>query len=100
MSNPNSPTLDEVIGNVVEEVLRERAEETQRESPEEESQETALEVMLEDIKVVVKEEEARAFYFNKGAEAFLKHLTNKGFVEERGFQELVSPFKEEIEQRG
>ena len=31
---------------------------------------------------------------------FQKHLTKKGFVEERGFKELVSPFKEEIERRG
>ena len=31
---------------------------------------------------------------------FQKHLTKKGFVEERGFKELVSPFKEEFERRG
>ena len=31
---------------------------------------------------------------------FQKHLTKKIFMEERGFKELVSSFKEEIEQRG
>ena len=37
---------------------------------EEEIQENALEVVPEEIKVVVEEGEARAFYSNKGAEAF------------------------------
>ena len=92
MLNPNSPTLDEVIGNVVEEVLRERAEE--------ENQEIVLEVMPEDIEVVVEEGEAKAFYSNKGAEAFQKYLAKKGFVEERCFKQLVLPFKEEIERHG
>ena len=31
---------------------------------------------------------------------FQKHQAKKSFVEERGFKELVSPFKEEIERRG
>ena len=31
---------------------------------------------------------------------FQKHLVKKIFVEERGFKEPVSPFIEEIEQRG
>ena len=44
--------------------------------------------------------EARVFFSDKGAEAFLKSLTKKGFVEERGFREVVSPFKDEIETRG
>ena len=92
MSNPSSPTLNEVIGNVVEEVLRERVEER--------NQETTLEVMLEEIEVVVEEGDARAFYSNKEEEAFKKHLTKKGYVEERGFKQLVSPFKEEVERRG
>ena len=30
--------------------------------------------------------EARAFYSNKGEEAFKKHLAKKGYVEERGFK--------------
>ena len=49
MSNLDSPTLDEVIGNVVDEVLQEKAEE--------ESQETTLEVVPEEIKVVGEEGE-------------------------------------------
>ena len=76
----------------MEEVLREMAEEG--------SQETTIEVVTEEIKVVVEEGEARAFYSNKGAEAFQKHLENKGFVEEKGFKQLVSPFKVEIERQG
>ena len=72
MSNLSSPTLYKVIGNVVEEVLRERAEER--------NQETTLEVVPEEIKFVVEEGEARAFYSNKGEEAFRKHLTNKCYV--------------------
>ena len=69
MLNPNSPNLDEVIGNVVEEILQEKAKEAQRERAEEVSQEIALEVVLEEIEVVVEEGEARAFYSNKGAQA-------------------------------
>ena len=92
MSTPNSPTLDEVIENVVEAVMREKVEE--------ESHETTIEVVPEEIEVVVEEEEARAFYCNKGAETFQKYLAKKSFMEERGFKELVSPFKEEIERRG
>ena len=78
MSNPSSPTIDEVIENVVEEVLRERAEEG--------NQETALEVVLKEIEVVMEDGEAKAFYSNKGEEAFKKHLAKKGYVEERGFK--------------
>ena len=64
---------------------------------EEESQENALEVVPEEIEVVGEEGEARAFYSNKGVETFQKYLAKKIFVEERGFKELVSPFKEKIE---
>ena len=92
MSNASSPTLDEVIGNVVEDVLREKAEE--------QNQGIVLKVVPEEIEVVVEEGEAKAFYSNKGAKAFQKHLAKKGFVEERGFKQLVSPFKEEIERQG
>ena len=56
--------------------------------------------MPEDIEVVVEEGEVRAFYSDKEKEAFQKHLTKKGFMEERGFKQLVLPFKEEIEQQG
>ena len=75
MSNPSSPILKEVIGNVVEEVLRERVEKR--------NQEISLKVMLEEIEVVVEEGEVRAFYSNKGEQAFKKHLAKKGYVEKR-----------------
>ena len=76
----------------MEEVLRAKAKEG--------SKETAIEVVHEEIEVVVEEREARAFYSNKGVETFEKYLAKKSFVEERGFKELVSLLKEEIEQRG
>ena len=57
-------------------------------------------MVLEEIEVVVEEGEARAFYSSKGAKTFQKHLAKKSFMEERGFKELVSPFKKEIERRG
>ena len=56
--------------------------------------------MPEKIEVVVEEGDARDFYFNKGAEKFQKHMAKKSFVEERGFKELVSLFKEDIKRRG
>ena len=92
MSNTNSLILDKVIENVVDEVLRERAEEG--------GHETTIVVVPKEIEVVVEEGEARAFYSNKGAKAFQKHLAKEGFIEERGFKLLVSPFKEEIERWG
>ena len=70
MSNPSSPTLDEVTGNVVEEILQERADEVEREMTGEGNQEKALEVVLEEIEVMVEEGEAKAFYSHKGAEVF------------------------------
>ena len=50
--------------------------------------------------IEVKAGDAEAFYSGKGEEAFEKHLAKKGFMEERGFKKLVSPFKEEIENIG
>ena len=60
----------------------------------------ALEEVPDEIEVEIEAGEARAFYPDKGAEAFKKHLVKKGFVEERGFKKLVSPFKEEVEKKG
>ena len=48
----------------------------------------------------MEEGEAITFYSDNGVEAFQKHLAKKGFVEEKGFKQLVSPFKEEIERWG
>ena len=94
MLNHSSPTLDEVVGNIIKEVLRERAEyqENQETASKEEVREEA-----EEIEVEVKAGEARAFYSEKMADSFKKYLANKGFLEERGFKKLMSPFKEEIE---
>ena len=58
MLNINSPTLDKVIGDIVEEVLRERAKEARGERAEEENQDTALEVMPNEKEVVVEEGES------------------------------------------
>ena len=95
MSSPSSSTLDEVVDNIMEDVLRERVEQIK-------NQEIVLvEKVREEIEEVeVKAGEARVFLSNKGAEAFKKSLAKKGFVEERGFRELVTPFKEEVERRG
>ena len=96
MSNPSSPTLDEIVENIVEEVLRERAEqqENQKTIPEEVGQGT------KEIEVEIEAGDARAFYSYRGVEAYKKHLVNKGFAEERGFKKLVAPFKEDIEKKG
>ena len=98
MSSPGSPTIAKVIGNIVEEVLKERAErsENQETAPTERVEEETE----EEIEVEIEAREARAFYSDKGVEAFNKKLAKKGFVEERGFGEFMMPFKEEIERRG
>ena len=91
MSSPNSPTLDEVIENIMENAQRERVKQPK-------NQET---VSTEEAREETEEVEgesggARVFLSDKGAEAFKKTLTKKGFIEERGFKELVPPFREEI----
>ena len=56
----------------------------------------------------VREEAEEMEGDSKGAERFLtnkgqkssRRLTKKGFIGERGFKEMVPPFKEEIERRG
>ena len=70
MSNSSSPTLDEVIGDVVEEILQERVDEVEKEMEGEENQENALEVVPKEIEVVVEEGESRVFYYHKGSEVF------------------------------
>ena len=62
-------------------------------------------VLTEEVREQTKEVEgeageARVFFTEKGAEALKKTLAKKGFIKERGFNELVLPFKEEIERRG
>ena len=97
MSSPSSPTLDKVVDNIMEEVLRDIAKqlENQENSPAEEvREENEIEEMEGDVA------DARVFSTNKGAEIFKNTLAKKGFSEERGFKELVMPFKEEIERRG
>ena len=42
---------------------------------------------------------ARVFLTYRGAEIFKKTLSKEGFINERGFKELVPPFKEENERR-
>ena len=49
--------------------------------------------------VEVEKGEAIVFLSNKGAKAFMKSLTKKGFVEQRGFRKLVPPFKEVVKRR-
>ena len=93
MSNPNSPTLNEVIEKIMEEVQGERVE-----LPE--NQETTP---TNEVREEVKDVEgdlggARVFLTDKGAKVFRKTLA--GSIGEREFKELVPPFKEEIERRG
>ena len=78
-------------------------EEVQGESNEQpENQETTP--MDEERKEVEEMEgdsrRARVFLTDKGVEIFKKTPSKKGFICERGFKELVLPFKEEIERRG
>ena len=82
MSNPNSPTLNEVVEYIVEEVLRERAEQENQETVPEE-------VRQENEEIEVKAGDATSFYSKRGAYAFKKYLIEKGFVEKKGFKKLV-----------
>ena len=47
-----------------------------------------------------QEEEEEEFVSEEAHSLWKKHYTGKGFIGERGFSQLISPFKELIEQRG
>ena len=47
-----------------------------------------------------QEEEDDEFVSEEAYSVWKKHYAGKGFVGERGFSQLISPFKELIEQRG
>ena len=47
-----------------------------------------------------QEGEEDEFVSEEAFSIWKKHYAEKGFVEERGFSQLISPFKELIEQRG
>ena len=47
-----------------------------------------------------EEEEEDEFVSEEAYSAWKKHYAGRGFVGERGFSQLISPFKELIEQRG
>ena len=108
MSNPSSPTMNKVIKRTMEEVQGERAEQP-------ENQETTLvdkvrnevvegEREEDEVRKEVEEVEgdlggATVSPTDKGAEIFKRILSKKGFIDEKGFKELVPPFKEEIKRR-
>ena len=74
----------------MEEVLRDRAEQPENQET------TPEEVREENEEVEVEARETRVFFSDKGDQAFRKSLAKKGFVEERGFKEMVSHFKEKV----
>ena len=47
-----------------------------------------------------QEEEENEFISKEAHSLWKKHYAGKGFIRERGFSQLISPFKELIEQRG
>ena len=47
-----------------------------------------------------QEEEEDEFVLEEAHSLWKKHYAGKGFIGERGFSQLISPFKELIEQRG
>ena len=47
-----------------------------------------------------QEEEEDEFVSKEAYSIWKKHYAGKGFIRERGFSQLISPFKELIEQRG
>ena len=95
MSSPSSPTLDQVIENIIEEVLKERVKqlENYENAPIEEVQEeNEIEEMEGDVA------DTRVFFTNKGEENFKKTLAKKGFVEQRGFMELFHPSRRKLKE--
>ena len=92
MFSPRSPILDQVVENVVKRALGEN-------NGQPEKQETVLvEQMREKVEVEARED--RVLFSDGGAKNFKEILAKKGIIGERGFNEIMSPFEEEIERRG
>ena len=95
MSSPSSLTLDEVIEKIIKDMQGEKVEQPKNQET------TPVEEVREEIEEVEDDSGgAEKFLTNKGVEIFKKTLAKKGFINKRGFKELVPPFKEEIERKG
>ena len=111
MAEPSTliPNLNEIIeehSHSEEEVHLEPTEEVQREPTEENrpSEQPEVRPVARQKKRKGKErrqeETEDEFISDEAYSIWKKHYAGKGFVGERGFSQLISPFKELIEQRG
>ena len=103
------PNLNEIMeehAQPEEEVHLEPTEEVHREPTEENRPSEQLEVrpftrqQQRKRKESLQEEEEDEFVSDEAYSIWKKHYAGKGFVGERRFSQLISPFKELIEQRG
>ena len=103
------PNLNEIMGEhaqLEEEVHLEPTEEVHREPTEENrpSEQPEVRPVARQQKRKEKkrrqEEKEDEFVSDEAYSIWKKHYASKGFVGERGFSQLISPFKELIEQRG
>ena len=111
MAEPSTliPNLNEIMeehAQPEEEVHLEPTEEVHREPTEENRPSEQPEVRLvarqqkRKRKERRQEEEENEFVSDEAYSIWKKNYTGKGFVGERGFSQLISPFKELMEQRG
>ena len=111
MAEPSTliPNLNEIMeehAQPEEEVHLEPTEEVHREPTEENrpSEQPEVRPVARQQKRKGKErrqeEEEDDFVSDEAYSIWKKHYASKGFVGERGFSQLISPFKELIEQRG
>ena len=104
---PNLNEITEEHAQLEEEVHREPTEEVHREPTEDNRPSEQPEVLpvarqqkRKEKKRRRQEEKEDEFVSDKAYSIWQKHYAGKGFVGERGFSQLISPFKELIEQRG
>ena len=103
---PNLNGIMEEHAQPEEEVHLEPTEEVHREPTEENRPSEQPEVLPVARQQKRKEKKRRQeekedeFVSDEAYSIWKKHYTGKGFVGERGFSQLISPFKELIEQRG
>ena len=104
---PNLNEITEEHAQPEEEVHLEPTEEIHREPTEEnmpseqpEVQPIARQQKRKEKKKRRQEEKEDEFVSDEAYSLWQKHYAGKGFVGERGFSQLISPFKELIEQRG
>ena len=105
------PNLDEIMAGIrdeIEEIVAEIVKKVPEKELQKEMGEEEVEVEKErkrkrgeeEVEEMNSRDKNEDFLFDEAFELMQKTLFKKGFIGERGFKEIIPPFKEVIEKRG